>query len=92
MCRSQIVSADLPYSGQTDNYNFSIIMSIDVLPLLTGVSLRINESVLITEGGIDNVCVTIVSDHFQARERAIHVLFIVKSNINTSSKCILATN
>ena len=63
-------------------------MSVSLL--YTGVNLRLDESVLITEGGKQEICVA-VSDHEQLheRERDIRVSFSVISISNASGRCNL---
>ena len=71
------------------NITVHIMLSESPRSLCTGVNLRLNESVLITEGGMQNICVT-VSDHEQSheRERDIYISFSAVAISNTSCKCV----
>lgn len=57
--------------------------------LFTGVNLTLNESVFLTEGKTQNICVA-VDNYEQSRERNIPISLSVTLNSVTSGMCSLA--
>ena len=62
------------------------ILAPKISQLTVDTNLRVNESILVTEGGTQDICV-ILANYEKTRERDIQVEVLVLSNDITSGMC-----